>query len=131
MVDDDDDAMAEINITPLIDVMLVLLIMVIMTIPLQPHLIDLAMPADAVRPVTPPRNVSVDLDAGGTLRWNGDVLADFAALEGRLDDLSRVPDQPELRLRAHEAAAYGQVAAIMAAVQRHGVRKFGLVDTVP
>jgi len=131
MVDDIDDppAMAEINATPLIDVLLVLLIMVIVTIPVQPHLIDLALPADSPHPATPPRAITIDVGEGGVLHWEEDVLADAASLDARLDAVAKAADPPEIHLRAHADAPYGTVVAVMAAARRHEIAKFGLVDT--
>ena len=127
--DDDHHLVAEINTTPLIDVLLVLLIMVIVTIPVQPQLIDLALPAAAPASATPPLAVTIALDADGTVRWDKEVVEGGADLDARLDGLARRSDPPELRLRAEAMTGYGEVAAVLAAIQRHGIRKFAVVDT--
>jgi biopolymer transport protein ExbD len=124
----DPDVMVEINTTPLIDVMLVLLVMLIITIPIQLHSVNLNMPVGTPPPPTePPVVITVDVDFDGTIYWNGDVIADRAALEARLTDAAAQPVQPEVHLRPNKLAEYKDVAAVMASAQRLGVTKLGLV----
>ena len=124
----DPDVMVEINTTPLIDVMLVLLVMLIITIPIQLHSVNLNMPVGTPPPPTEkPVVITVDVDFDGTIYWNGDVIADRAALEARLTDAAAQPVQPEVHLRPNKLAAYTDVAAVRAAAQRLGVTKLGLV----
>jgi biopolymer transport protein ExbD len=124
----DPDVMVEINTTPLIDVMLVLLVMLIITIPIQLHSVNLNMPVGAPPPPTEkPVVITVDVDFDGTVYWNGDVVADKAALEARLIEAANQPVQPEVHLRPNKLAEYKDVAAVMAAAQRLGVTKLGLV----
>jgi biopolymer transport protein ExbD len=124
----DPDVMVEINTTPLIDVMLVLLVMLIITIPIQLHSVNLNMPVGTPPPPTEkPQVITVDVDFDGTIYWNGDVVADRAALEARLTDAAAQPVQPEVHLRPNKLAEYKDVAAVMAAAQRLGVTKLGLV----
>jgi biopolymer transport protein ExbD len=123
-----DEPLSDINTTPLIDVMLVLLIMLIITIPIQLHAVDLNLPkAQPAKPQDPPEVVSVDITAGGQIQWNGEPLADVAALDTRLRDAAAAPIAPEFHLRADGRAHYRAVAAVMAAIQRRGLRKVGLV----
>ena len=124
----DPDVMVDINTTPLIDVMLVLLVMLIITIPIQLHSVNLNMPIGNPPPPTEkPQVITVDVDFDGTVYWNGDVVADKAALETRLRDAAAQPVQPEVHLRPNKLAEYKDVAAVMAAAQRLGVTKLGLI----
>jgi biopolymer transport protein ExbD len=124
----DPDVMVEINTTPLIDVMLVLLVMLIITIPIQLHSVNLNMPVGTPPPLTEkPVVITVDVDFDGTIYWNGDVVADRAALEARLTEAAAQPVQPEVHLRPNKLAEYKDVAAVMASAQRLGVTKLGLV----
>jgi biopolymer transport protein ExbD len=124
----DEDVLSEINTTPLIDVMLVLLVMLIITIPIQLHSVDLNMPAgNPPLPITKPEVVRIDIDADGTVRWNGEVTAGQAALEAKLSAAATEAVQPELHLHPDKRVAYKIVAYVMAAVQRNGLTKIGLI----
>ncbi|MFO1292534.1 MAG: biopolymer transporter ExbD [Rubrivivax sp.] len=125
---DDGDMMLDINTTPLIDVMLVLLIMFIITIPIQTHAVKMNMPiAKGAPPPKPPEIVRIDVDFDGTIGWNGEVIADRATLESRLQAVAAQPDQPEVHLRPNKLVPYRVVAMILASAQRLGVVKIGLV----
>ena len=119
--------MVEINTTPLIDVMLVLLIMLIITIPIQLHSVTLDAPTVVRKPPPePPPAVAVEVDADGVVRWNGEALpAARRSTSGCA--AAAVPDAPELHLRPDPAAAYKHVAAVLAAAQRQGVTRLGIV----
>jgi len=127
---EDGEPISEINSTPLIDVMLVLLIMLIITIPAQTHAVKLDMPVNA--PVTPaeapPDPVAVDIDFDGTVSWNG-VVVDEGTLDQNLTAIAALPfdRQPELHVRPHKRSDYGDVVHVMAAAQRHGVTKLGVI----
>lgn len=122
------DVMIEMNMTPLIDVMLVLIIMLIITIPIQNHAVNLNMPNGAPPPqVTPPTVVNIDIDFDGTILWNGNIVADHAAMEEQLRGVAAIPDQPEIHIRPNKLVAYKEVASVMAAAQRLGVTKIGMV----
>src|SRR5689334_25422017 len=98
--DDEGDVMCEMNTTPLIDVMLVLLIMLIITIPIQTHAVKLNMPVGTPPPpLTPPQVITVDIDFDGTLIWNGETLSGRQELEARLRSAAASADPPELHLR--------------------------------
>ena len=124
---DEPEVMMDINTTPLIDVMLVLIIMLIITIPVQLHAVNLNMPQASAPPLVQPEVVTLAIEADGTLLWNGEALADRGALEARLKVAAAQPEQPELRLRANKAADYGVVAMVLASAQRLGMTKLGLV----
>ena len=125
---DSDAPMMDINTTPLIDVMLVLIIMLIITIPIQTHAVKLNMPVGPSAPQTKvPDVIRIDVDFDGTIGWNGEVLADRDALESRLQLVAAQPDQPEVHLRPNKLVSYKVVAMVMASAQRLGVTKIGLV----
>lgn len=124
----DDEPMIEMNMTPLIDVMLVLIIMLIITIPIQNHAINLNMPVGTPPPVTaPPVVVTIDVDFDGTVLWDNVVVPDRAQLEARLKQVASQATQPEVHLRPNKLVAYKSVAAVMASAQRLGVTKIGLI----
>ncbi len=123
------DVMVDINTTPLIDVMLVLLIMFIITIPIQTHAVKMNMPVpnNAAPPPVPPTIIRIDLDFDGTIGWNGEIIPDRATLESRLQQVAAEPDQPEVHLRPNKLVTYKHVAMVMASAQRLGVTKIGIV----
>jgi biopolymer transport protein ExbD len=122
------DVILEINTTPLIDVMLVLLIMLIITIPIQTHAVKLNMPVNAQQQLAePPPVVEIGIDFDGTVLWNGESVANSAELESRLRAVASEPEQPEIHLRPNKLAAYKYVAMVMASAQRLGVTKIGFV----
>jgi biopolymer transport protein ExbD len=129
--DDDGEVMVDINTTPLIDVMLVLLIMFIITIPIQTHAVKMNMPVpnNAAPPPKPPEVIRIDVDFDGTIGWNGEVLqpGDRAGIESRLAAVAAQADQPEVHLRPNKLVVYKHVAMIMATAQRLGVTKIGIV----
>ena len=124
----DHEVMVDMNTTPLIDVMLVLLVMLIITIPLQTHAVKLNMPAGANSPPpTPPIVIRIDVDFDGTVLWNGEPIADRPSLESRLRDVANAADQPEVHLRPNKLVKYEHVAMVMASAQRLGVKKLGVI----
>ena len=123
-----DDVMVDINTTPLIDVMLVLLIMLIITIPIQTHAVKLDMPRDAAPPaLVEPEVVNLEIDFDGTLLWNGTIVPDRATLEGYLRGAAAKEPQPELHIAPNKLVKYGAVAMVLAEAQRLGVVKVGIV----
>jgi len=125
----EEEVMMDINTTPLIDVMLVLLIMFIITIPIQTHAVKMNMPVpnNAAPPPKPPEIVRIDVDFDGTIGWNGEIVPDRTALESRLQAVALMADQPEVHLRPNKLVTYKHVAMIMASAQRLGVTKIGIV----
>lgn len=125
----EDDVMVDINTTPLIDVMLVLLIMFIITIPIQTHAVKMNMPTpnNSAPPPQPPEIIRIDVDFDGTIGWNGEIVPDRAALEAKLATVAAAADQPEVHLRPNKLVTYKVVAMIMASAQRLGVTKIGIV----
>ena len=126
----DPEPMVDINTTPLVDVLLVLLVMLIITIPVQLHSVALEMPGrSAPTPPGEPVIVQLEVDAAGRFVWNGEPLADRGALEARLREAAGAAEQPEIHLRPHPRARYDAVAAALTSAQRLGLVKIGLVGT--
>ncbi len=126
----DPEVMMDINTTPLIDVMLVLLVMLIITIPIQLHSVNLNMPTgNPPPPLVLPEVVKIDIDSGGVVYWNGLPLPDRAALEDNLKAAAAQAVQPELHLRPDKAAKYAIVAGVMASSQRLGLTKIGIIGS--
>ena len=127
---DEPEVMMEINTTPLIDVMLVLLIMLIITIPAQLHSVNLDMPVSSpptkkIDPVV----VKIDVDANSVINWNGRPLGGRVDLELKLTEAAAIQPQPELHIRSHAKAKYEAVALVMASAQRLGLNKLGIVGS--
>ncbi|MBV8635562.1 MAG: biopolymer transporter ExbD [Burkholderiaceae bacterium] len=122
------EVMMDMNMTPLIDVMLVMIIMMIITIPIQNHSINLNLPF--VGPPTPstPKPVELAIDFDGSLYWNG-VRVNRTDADARLAQLGAMPQagQPELHINPNRLVDYKTVAAILAMAQRHSVEKIGMV----
>ncbi len=127
--DDDQDVVVDINTTPLIDVMLVLLIMLIITIPLQTHAtkMDLPVGTPPAQVDPPPPVVNIDVDFDGLVYWNGDVVPDEASLNDKLREVAQQNPQPEVHLKPNKLVIYRHVLAVLAAAQRLNVTKIGLV----
>ena len=124
----DPEVMVDINTTPLIDVMLVLLIMLIITIPIQTHAVKLNMPVgNPPPPPTPAEVVTIEVDFGGTVLWNGDTVPDHPTLETRFRGAAAQQIQPEFHLRPNKLVTYKHVASVMASAQRNGITKIGLI----
>lgn len=124
----EDSSMVDMNTTPLIDVMLVLLIMFIITLPIMTHAVKLDMPRPAQSEPPPqviePINLEIDFD--GTYYWNGNAVSEDTLL-GYLASAARKPieEQPELHLRPNKRVKYDYVARVLAAAQRMGLKKIG------
>ncbi|NOV27411.1 biopolymer transporter ExbD [Cupriavidus necator] len=124
---DDDEVMSEINMTPLVDVMLVLLIIFIITIPVINHAVKIDLPRATNTPNEPkPQNINVSIDASGKVFWN-QVEVDQATLESNIALAAQQQPQPELHLRADRAVRYERVAEVMAAAQHGGLGKIGFI----
>ena len=121
------DVMVEMNTTPLIDVMLVLLTLLIITIPLQTHAVKLDMPRPNNNPPTvPPETVVIHVDFDGSVTWNG-TPADRATMEAYFKDAAAKVPQPELHVQVDPIAKYDKVAQVLADAQRIGVTHIGFV----
>ena len=127
---DEPKVMMDINTTPLIDVMLVLLIMLIITIPMQLHSINLDMPTGTPPPaIKKPTIVRIEIDARNVVRWNDKTLADRAELDALLQQASQQQPQPEVHIKPQGKAKYEAVAGVLASAQRNGLTKLGIVGS--
>ena len=124
---DEDGALAEINMIPLIDVMLVLLVIFIVTAPLLTHAVKVDLPKASSTPnLTKPENVQLAIDAASQVYWNGEAV-DAHGLAQRLEEAARRAPQPELHLRAERTTPYEKVAEVMSAAARHGLSRIGFI----
>ncbi len=125
--DDDDGLMNEINMTPLVDVMLVLLIVFMVTIPVIRHAVKIDLPhASSQKEETKPAQVTVNVLADGTVLWDDTPVSDDA-LRAKIAAAAQVTPQPELHLNADRKVAYEKVADVMSAAQAGGLTKIGFV----
>ncbi len=124
---DDDDVLSEINMIPLIDVMLVLLIVFIITVPVMKHSVNVELPQASTQ-VNPdkPETVRLSVDGQGQFHWNEQAVSD-EELQARLEAAAQQSPQPDLHIRGDKAVRYERVAQAMAAAQRAGVRKLAFV----
>ena len=127
---DNNAPMSEINTTPLVDVMLVLLIIFMITAPLMTHSVQIDLPTATNEPTqVEPETITVSLNEAGQLYWNDDPI-DESVLEQRLALEAEKTPQPELHLRADKATRYEAIARLMAAARQAGIEKLGFV-TLP
>ena len=125
--DDTDEVMNEINMTPLVDVMLVLLIIFIITVPVLQHSVNIDLPrASNEVEITKPATIRLSVDAGGRYFINDAVLSD-EELAPRLKAAATMNPQPELHIRGDKSVRYERVAQAMAAAQQAGLRKIGFI----
>jgi biopolymer transport protein ExbD len=125
---DEPEVMLDINTTPLIDVMLVLLIMLIITIPIQLHAVNLDMPVGNPPPkTTEPEIVKIDIDEKSQIYWNGLLVGGRADLERQMTEAAAKAVQPEIHFRPNKAAKYEVVAQVLVSSQKTGLTKLGIV----
>ena len=125
--DDDDGLMNEINMTPLVDVMLVLLIVFMVTIPVIRHAVKIDLPhASSQKEDTKPAQVTVSIDADGNVMWDEKKISD-EDLRAKITAAAQQTPQPELHLNADRKVAYEKVADVMSAAQAGGLTKIGFV----
>ena len=123
----DDDFNPEINTTPLVDVMLVLLIIFIITIPVMNHSVKIDLPrATNQRDEIKPESINLSIDAQGLMYWNTEII-DAAQMSTRIAEASKKLPQPELHIRAERTTQYEKIVEIMAAAQSGGLSKIGFV----
>ena len=123
----DDDFHPEINTTPLVDVMLVLLVIFIMTIPVLNHSVKIDLPRASSQPdASKPDSINLSIDAAGQAYWNSEAI-DAQQLQVRIATAAQAQPQPELHLRAERTTQYEKVAQVMAAAQAGGLNKIGFM----
>ena len=121
-------AMVIVNLVPLIDVMLVLLILFIVTIPVQTHAVKLDMPGpDHFPNAASPVVVDLEIDFDGTVLWNGSAVPNRSVLRSYFESIAGADSQPEIHLRPNRLARYETVALVLADAQKLGVEKIGFV----
>ncbi len=127
---DKSGVMCEVNMTPLIDVMLVLIVTLIMTLPIQTHAVKLDMPppTNDPPPLVLPEVINLDVDFDDTVYWDGNKV-DLAQLEGYFRQESKKDPQPEIHLRPDKRSHYDTTAKVLASAQRHDMKKIGFVNT--
>ncbi len=129
---DDEDVISSINTTPLVDVMLVLLIIFLITIPVVTQTVPLSLPKEVNLPrQTKPENIEISVDRQGVVYWNAQPLADHAALVERLKAAAAQSPQPEIQVRGDMKARYETVGRVVHACQRAGIVKVGFVTEPP
>ncbi len=127
----DGDAICDINTTPLIDVMLVLLIMLILTLPVMNHAVKLDMPNplnNPPPPPVPPETIELEIYSDGTMVWNGNTVPDVRTLEGYFANEAAKDPQPEIHLRPDRRSRYDITAKVLAAAQRNHMKKIGFTN---
>ncbi len=126
--EDEDHAEPSMNTTPLIDVLLVLLVMLIITIPIQLHSVNMDLPAGMPPPDAPePMVVRLEVSGSNLVQWDGEPVADRAALDARFMQAAQQSVQPEIHVHADAKTKYETVAAVLTAAQRQGLLKIGVV----
>ncbi len=127
----EDEPMMDINTTPLIDILLVLLIMFIITIPVMTHAVKLDMPRPDNSPAadTNPEVIDLLIDFDGTILWNGTVVPSVDTLDGYFRREAQKDPQPELHINPNKRAAYDIVARVLASAQRNHLNKIGFVGS--
>jgi len=124
---DDGEMMSEINMIPLIDVMLVLLIVFMITVPVMTHSVNVNLPQASTEPVRDkPKTIRLSVDESGAFHWNQTRITQ-PELEERLAQAALMDPQPDVHIRGDKAVRYEHVAAAMAAAQRAGIRKLAFV----
>jgi biopolymer transport protein ExbD len=123
-----DGFLSSINTTPLVDVMLVLLIIFLITIPVVTHSVAVALPHESNQPTrTRPQNIVIAVDKNGAFFWNDEPLADAAMLLERLKARATDEPQPEVHIRADKAVRYEFVGRVVVACQRAGIGKVAFI----
>jgi biopolymer transport protein ExbD len=125
----DDEPLGEMNTTPLIDVMLVLLVMFIITIPIQTHAVKIDLPANSVTPPDNPVKPDINklsIDPAGTILWNGSGI-DLVTLRQYLDSTKAMVPEPELHVQPDANARYDTVDQVLAVIKKSEITKLGFV----
>ena len=123
-----DDVMVEMNTTPLIDVMLVLIVMLIITLPIQTHSVKMDMPiSSAPPPLEKPVVVAIEIDFDGVIRWDGNTIRDGEMLKNYMTHAANTQPRPEIHLKPHKLAKYDVVAKVLATAQRLGLDNIGII----
>ena len=130
--DDEDEVVSTINTTPLVDVMLVLLIIFLITVPVVTQTAPVSLPKETnIARVTKPENIEISVTKDGDVFWNAQAVADNNALVERLKKVSVLTPQPEIHIRGDEKSRYESVGRVVFACQRAGIQKISFVTEPP
>ena len=128
----EDSVVSDINTTPLVDVMLVLLIIFLLTIPVAIQTIPVKLPNEFNVPtVTKPENVTIGVDPDGNIYWNASVLPDYNTLFERMKEVAVLVPQPEIHIRGDKEGRYEFVGKVVATCQRASILKIGFITEPP
>jgi biopolymer transport protein ExbD len=129
---DEDELLSAINTTPLVDVMLVLLIIFLITVPVVTHTVPVSLPRETNQPTqTKPQNINISVDKDGVIYWNQGKLANLAALQAKMAAVSGQMPQPEVHIWGDQNAHYESVGEVLLACQRAGIQKVGFITQPP
>ena len=130
--DDDDEVVSAINTTPLVDVMLVLLIIFLITIPVVVHTVPVALPHETnIARQTKPENIEISVSKDGDIYWNAVLVPDSEALFQRMKTIATMTPQPEIHIRGDEKARYESVGRVLFAAQRAAIQKISFITEPP
>jgi biopolymer transport protein ExbD len=130
--EEDDEVIAAINTTPLVDVMLVLLIIFLITIPVVTHTVPVVLPTEINQPTqTKPENIVISVDREGAIYWNDQLVPDLTALFDRMARVAVQVPQPEVHIRGDQETRYKSVGSVMATCQRAGIAKVQFILQPP
>jgi len=128
----EDELLASINTTPLVDVMLVLLIIFLITVPVVTHTVPVSLPRETNQPTqTKPQNINISVDAAGNIYWNQQKLPDLPTLQTRMNAISTQTPQPEIHIWGDQNAHYQSIGEVLLASQRAGIQKIGFITQPP
>jgi len=125
---DEDDVISAINTTPLVDVMLVLLIIFLITIPVVTHTVAVALPKETnIARQTKPENIEISVNKDGDIFWNQQLVPDTDALFKRLSKVATLVPQPEVHIRGDRGVRYEAIGRTLYSIQRGGLTKVGFI----
>jgi biopolymer transport protein ExbD len=128
----EDDLLSSINTTPLVDVMLVLLIIFLITVPVVTHTVPVSLPRETNQPTqTNPRNINISVGADGSIYWNQQKLSGLPELQTRMNAVSVQTPQPEIHIWGDQNAHYASIGEVLLASQRAGIVKVGFITQPP
>ncbi|KAF3996445.1 ExbD/TolR family protein [Glaciimonas immobilis] len=129
---DEDEVIGTINTTPLVDVMLVLLIIFLITIPVVTHTIPVKLPSETDQPyVTKPENINLAVNKQGDIFWNEQLVPNTTQLLARLKQVAVAVPQPELHIRGDQRTKYEYIGKVILTAQRAGIAKIGFITEPP
>jgi biopolymer transport protein ExbD len=129
---EEDELLGSINTTPLVDVMLVLLIIFLITVPVVTHTVPVSLPRETNQPTqTKPQNINISVDKNGAIYWNQSKLPSLAVLQQKFLAVSGQSPQPEVHIWGDQNAHYESVGEVLLACQRAGIQKVGFITQPP